>query len=399
VFGLFDRKKRKAERGRHHELQGDLDHAVKAYLDAELRDEAARVLLVKADAESDPEKRLLVCAQAARVGDGTPPGEEAKRRKARLAFDLLKNARGGLLQGELLRAGAELEAVGEWERAAEAYALAGDAEGEIRALQQGGAIERLEERLRETDEVQSRDRDRTQLLRKLRDLDRIAERREALRAARAFLERGHDEQVALERDRIRGRLLTGPIVELVVGGQKGRWVLGSQVTIGRAESQLIVHSGSVSRQHLRLFRKEGAAWVEDLATRNGTTLHGARVSGALPVGQGLDLELAGEVPCRLVADGGADAPVAVELAGERHLCPLGPLRIGDWQIVDAHDGDDQFVVLRTPAGTEPPYCGEFRLALQVELAAGDELSSNRGGAVVLAVPGATPSLRGIEGEP
>jgi hypothetical protein len=389
VFGLFDRKKRRAERARRHELEGDLDGAVRLYLEAELRDDAARVLLLKADAEADAERRTLTCAQAARVGAGTAHGDEAKRRKARLGFDLLRSARGGLLQGELLRAAAELEEAGEWERAAEAFAMAGDSEGEIRALQQGGAIERLEERLRETDAVHSRERDRAQLLRKLRDLDRLAERREALRAARAFLEEGHDDQVALERDRIRGRLLAGPVVDLIVNGEKQRWVLGAQVTVGRAESQLLVHSSSVSRQHLRLYRKDGVAVVEDLATRNGTTLRGARVTGVIPVGRGLELELAGEVPCRIGAAEDADAPVTVEVAGERHLCPLGPLRVGAWQVVDAHDGEDRFVVLRTPAGCEPPYFGEFRLAPQVELALGDELSATRGGSVVLAVPPGT----------
>jgi len=65
----------------------------------------------------------------------------------------------------------------------------------------------------------------------------------------------------------------------------------------------------------------------------------------------------------------------VDVAGETHIVPLGVLKIGDWQIVDAHDGDDRFIVLRTPEGREPPYMAGYRLAYRIELCRGDELRS------------------------
>jgi hypothetical protein len=390
VFGLFDRlggKSRKAKRARKKELAGRLDDAAALYLDAELLDDAARVLLLKADTDTDPERRMVLCAQAARVGGASEHGDKARRRKARLGFDLAKSMRGATMHGELLTIAAELEAVGEWQAAAEAFALAGDSDGEIRVLKDAGAIEQLEERLRQTTENARRKRDLAQLLRRIGDLDTIAERREALRAARAWLAREHDDQVQLEADRIAGRLLEGPSIELELDGQRSRYVLGSQITLGRARADILVHASAVSRQHLRLYRKDGEPYVEDLETRNGTSLAGARVEGSLPVGTGLELELADQLPCRITPRSSSpDAPLLIDVAGDRYVVPLGPLAVLHWKLVDAHDGDDRFVVLRTSEGQEPPHMGGYRLGFQIELCHGDRIRRSRDGEVVLAVP-------------
>ena len=388
MFGLLDRfggKKRKEERARNKELAGDLDAAIALFMAAECAGEVARLLLLKADGEADPNQRMVLCAQAARVGAGTAHGSEAAKRKAVLAYDLIKGTQGAKMQGELLRAAAELEAVGAWELAVEAYVAVGDTEAEIRVLKEAGAIERLEDRLQATSQEARRERDRAQLLRRMRDLDAIGERREALRCARQWLERGHDDQIQLEMDRVSHRLISGPIALLDLHGAPTRIVLGTEVTVGRARADIIVASTAISRQHLRLFRRDGAAYAEDLDTRNGTTLSGARVRGALAIGDGLELELAGRVPCKLSPTTSPEA-VRIEMAGEVHLAPLGPLRIGVWQLVDAHDGEDRFIVLRTPDGAQPPHMGNYRLGFQIELCIGDEIREQRDGRIVLAVP-------------
>ncbi len=391
MFGFLDRfggKKHKAARARKQELSGDLDGAVQSYLDAELPDEAARTILLKADGEPDPKERMVLCAQAARVGPGSEHGRQAKERQAMLAFDLIKTTQGATMQGELLRIASDLEGVGRWEAAAEAYVLAGDTEAEIRVLKEAGAIERLEERLRQTSEKARAERDRTQLLRRMRDLDAIAERRVALKNAREWLARQPDDHVQLQVDQIMNRLLAGPIVTLQIDGEQARYVLGSTITIGRAGADIQAHCSSVSRQHLRLERKAGQPQIEDLDTRNGSTLAGARIRGALPIGQGVQLELAGQVSVR-AAPAKADepnGPVALEVAGERYILPLGPLAIDPWRLVDAHDGDERFVVLRTPEPCEPPHMAGYRLAYEIELCRGDRLCARRGGPVVLAVP-------------
>jgi hypothetical protein len=98
--GLFDRfgaskseRSRKAAAGK--ELAGDLQAAVELYLEAGLPDEAARVLLLRADGEPQLHKRVMFCDLAARTAAAEGLKKTARLRKARLAFDMLKAAGGG----------------------------------------------------------------------------------------------------------------------------------------------------------------------------------------------------------------------------------------------------------------------------------------------------------------
>jgi hypothetical protein len=323
------------------------------------------------------------------MGRGSEPGRAAERRKALLRYELCRSPAGATMRGELPAIADELQRAGEWQKAAEAFALAGDRAAELQVLEQAGAIEQLEGRLGEDAERERYERERAQLLRQLGDLDRVAERRKALRLAVAWLARQPDDAVALELERIRSRLLSGPIVALEQGGQPMRYALGSEVTIGRADATIVVRSSAVSRQHLRLVRRDGAPWVEDLGTRNGTTLGGARMAGALPVGTGLRLLLAGQMECGVAPLDPAcpNGAVAVEVAACRTLVPLGPCRVGPWEIELGRRDDETagVVVLRAPAGVEPPCLDLLRLGREIELAMGDELRAERDGPVVLRV--------------
>ena len=334
MFGLFDRlggRSRKLERAKKKELAGDLDAAVELFVAAERPDEAARVLLLKADAATDPNQRVVICAQAARIGAGSEPGEEAARRKAVLAYDLVRATQGPAMHGELIRAALELEKVGEWERAAGAYASIGDTDAEIRVLKEAGAIERLEARLAETSEAARKERSRATVLQEVRDLDAIGERLSALRVARQWLDEQADDQIQLAYDRVRGKLASGPLTVLELFGEAQRFVLGREVTIGRARADIVVASSAISRQHLRVFRDGGEPHIEDLDTRNGTLLGGARVSGALKVGDGLEVELAGRIRCRVTPTQEPDG-VVIDVGGRtvrRAARTAGGVRLGD----------------------------------------------------------------------
>ena len=60
--------------------------------------------------------------------------------------------------------------------------------------------------------------------------------------------------------------------------------------------------------------------------------------------------------------------------------------LGAWSIVDAHDGDERYVVLRTAQGESPPHLGGYRVPAQIELCHGDRFSARRDGPATLAVP-------------
>jgi hypothetical protein len=389
--GGAKREGRLARDARARELSGDLGAAVTLYTEAGLRDEAARVLLLRADAEPAAEKRIAFCALAAAGAASEELRRKAAGRKALIAFDTLRGRGGAFLASEVLGVARELEEAGELEHAAEAYALAGDADAEVRALTAAGAIEKLEERLRATETARRAERDLELGLRKLTDLDRTAERRAALELARATLAApgGADDPRLAEAARgIRARLLRGPMVELEIGGEVARWALGEEVTVGRGDATLVVPSRAISRRHLRVARGPAGVFVEDLATVNGTLLAGARLVGPLPVGAGVTLRLGGEVPCvvtPVTLAGGAEV-FAIEVGGGRYLAALGPLEVRGWRVAVEVTPDDAYVVLTTPEGHERPFLGTFQLAARIELCHGDEIRAARGGPVCLRVP-------------
>jgi FHA domain len=380
---------RRVRAARQKELAGDLAAAVDLYQEAGLPDEAARVLLLRADAERSAEKRIALLSLAAFAATSDDIKRRARGRKAKIAFDVLQSRGGSFMRSEVLAVARELEDAAELEAAADAYALAGDAEGEVRALTAAGAIERLEDRLRETEHAAREQRDLEVALKRIADLDRTAERRAALELALAMLGKRDDERVADAARTIRARLTRGPVAELDIGGILRRYALGGEVTIGRGDATIVLPSRSVSRQHLRLFRSEGAVFVEDLGTRNGTLLAGARLTQPIPVGAGVRLELGGEVPCSVapfIDEHGGGELFEIDVAGVRYAAPLGELMAFGFRIDHEAVRDESYVVLRTPPGASRPYLGDYQLAERVELCAGDEIRDERGGPVRLRVP-------------
>ena len=402
TVGIFDwlasksqRDARKASAALASERAGELAEAVDLYSDAGLPDEAARVLLLRADAESSAEKRIALCSLASFTATSEELRRKARGRKARVVFDVLQARAPAFMKSELVAVARELEELGELELAADAYAMAGDGEAEARVLTALGASERLEERRRGPASAAREQHDRERTLQRLAELDRAGGRRAALELAVDALDRYTDERLAQAARVIRTRLLRGPVVELEIDGASGRYALGSDVTIGRGDATIMIVSPMVSRRHLRLFRTRKGAYVEDLATRNGTSRAGTRLTVPIAIGGGVQLELGGEVPCAirpLEPDQGSEALPAdgdlfmVEVPGAIYIAPLGELAVGDWRIVHETVRDEAYVVLRTPSGADRPHLGEAELGAQIELSVGDELRAPRGGPIRLRVP-------------
>ncbi len=71
------------------------------------------------------------------------------------------------------------------------------------------------------------------------------------------------------------------------GDKLGTYKLGAPLEVGRAESCAIrLQDTYVSQVHAKLFAKDGAFFVEDLGSTNGTYLNDARVTGAEEIGPG-----------------------------------------------------------------------------------------------------------------
>jgi pSer/pThr/pTyr-binding forkhead associated (FHA) protein len=79
--------------------------------------------------------------------------------------------------------------------------------------------------------------------------------------------------------------------------RKGRtYDLRDEQTVGRAAGcQITLDDTYVSQLHARVFSKDGAWYVEDLGSTNGTYLNSKRVSGALAVKRGDQVKIGATV--------------------------------------------------------------------------------------------------------
>jgi hypothetical protein len=384
----FSGKGRAAAAARKAEARGELAKAAELYVEADLPEEAARVMVLRGDAEIEPRTRLAHYTQArAAAPSGHPVAQEARKKRAELVMAMAgDSALSALAQNEVLAAAAELEELGEEQLAAKAYAMCGDTEGEARALARAGDVEKLEDLLSLQQGKEREARRRADASAEIELLAASGRRREALAAAEQQARMRGDDLAARERAQsLRGRRAEGPLARMLVNGVPLPLVLGHEVVIGRTEGALMVSSTAVSRRHVRLARdQEGTAYVEDLGSRNGTQLHGMAIAGKLPIGDGVDLKLGKEVTLRAFPSAALPGAFEIEIAGARWIAPLGPARIGvgAWRLEIAQDG-----WIELASGDPPAYLGEVELAGRTTLLVGDAIGDVRGGPAVLRVQG------------
>jgi pSer/pThr/pTyr-binding forkhead associated (FHA) protein len=87
-----------------------------------------------------------------------------------------------------------------------------------------------------------------------------------------------------------------PLVVVVVAGPPEltgiRVPLDSRVRIGRApELELVIADDFVSTTHAQIVPSPGGPLLEDLGSTNGTLLNGRRVSSAMPLAAGDEIEI------------------------------------------------------------------------------------------------------------
>ncbi|AKV03904.1 hypothetical protein AKJ09_10567 [Labilithrix luteola] len=389
-FDRFFGKGRAATAAQAAELRGDLAKAAELYGEADLPEEAARVILLRGDSETDPRARLQFFAQARQFAPADSDiHNEARRKRAELLLALAGDATvSAVARHDVLEAAKDLEAVGEPLRAAEAYARAGDKEGEARALQAAGDVERLEFLLSTEQHKERISRARDDRTKDVDLLIACGRRREALGALDELLREIHktsngdfgvrvDETSLRERaNGLRARKIEAPIVEVEIGESHVRLVLGREIVIGRSEGTIRVSSNAISRQHLRIFREGDAVVVRDLESRNGTQLRGVNLAGTFPIHEGLELKLGREVPLRITPSEALPGAIEIEVAGQRYLATLGPTNLPafGFELVAGPDGWVELLA------RHPAFQGDVELVGQTTLLAGDAIATTRGGA-------------------
>lgn len=72
--------------------------------------------------------------------------------------------------------------------------------------------------------------------------------------------------------------------------------LGDEITVGRAPGCGVhVEDAYTSNLHARVYRRDGAVWVEDLGSTNGTWVNAERIEGPTRLGRGDLLQVGGTV--------------------------------------------------------------------------------------------------------
>jgi hypothetical protein len=280
----------------------------------------------------------------------------AVARAGELTLDAIR-ALGGRKRDALRDAGRALEDAGEPGRAAEVYALGGDhPEAGRLGVPPAAPLSRAITSAAARTTIAA-----------LAALDRRGLRLAALAAARVSLAEQPDLEVAAFVRGVLARLVRGPLVTLAIDGRTQRIAFGSTVTIGRTGATLVLATPLVSRLHLRLHRLAGVAMVEDPGSHNGTWLAGARLTAPVPVGARVDLRIGHEIPCVLQDEAVA---VAIDLAGERTLAPLGPLVVAGLRLEHGSRAGEDVVTLTPEPGVLATLEGA-PLETAIELSLGD----------------------------
>ena len=385
IFDRFLGKGRHAAAARAAELRGDLAKAAELFGQAGQPTEAARILIVRGDAETDARTRLQYFTQAAKLApSGTETNKLARLKRAELLLALAGDAAvSAVARHEVMEAARDLEAINEPLKAAEAFARAGAKEGEARALQAAGDVERLEFLLATEHHKERISRARDD---KTKDVDLMIEcgkRREALAALDELLHGAPDDASLRERaNGLRARRVTAPIVKVEALGERWVFVTGDEVVIGRSEGAIKISSNAVSRQHLRITREGSEIIVRDLQSRNGTQMRGINLAGPLPVRDGLDLKLGREVPLRIAPSKRLEGAIEIDVAGEKYVAWLGPVKT-PVQGLGLACGPDGWIEL-TGDGVRA-FMGGVELVPRATLLVGDAVSTTRAGEATLRV--------------
>jgi len=340
---LFDGRLRRA---RSLESKGELRAAAGLYAEAGMPLEAARALMHEAERVARIDDRVATWLDALRVLPADA-GDLRKEAEVKLGRTLLAHAKAhgaaGVLERERLADGAErLERHGAFTDAADAYELLGRTDDLARCLELGGEIERLEAVLGKSnrdDAASARIRrlvSEAELARELGDRDSA---RTALREAVSIAPDDADMLRMLRE--LEAKWIGGRRVRLAYGAVRLTVVGRLPVTLGRSDADVIVRGGSVSRSHCALRFDDGALFVEDLGSRNGTLVAGIPIGAAMKIEGVVEVGLGDTATVRVTPRGqSAELEVLRGLdRGERTLVGRDRLPLPDVRAAIVFEGD------------------------------------------------------------
>lgn len=315
-------------RARRAEGLGEYREAAALYAQAGATDEAATALLFLAARSSNPEERSEALADALRwLPEGRPQRTDVQVRLAEITLEEIQRARAVQPEerGHLAEAARCFEAAGRWAEAAAAHELLGRDEDAARCLAAAGELERFEEVLERTARKDSHERAVRTAMRTYAAAMDAGARLEARAALREAASNGTDDKdLGRLLWELEAKWLPPYRAALRIDGSPIRLAGRLPAALGRADADVLLRGGTLSRCHAVVSRRADRIVVRDMGSKNGTTVGGVPVEGEVVVrgpvrvGLGEDLvveaSLFGAQALRLEVVQGLDRGVVV-LAG------------------------------------------------------------------------------------
>lgn len=364
------------KRARALEASGDFRGAAAVYAELSMFVEASKALVHAGEKAASLESRIGAWMDAQRV---LPPElvELVEEIDVRIGRAILEHLRPSGVAGQAERrqltdAAERLERAEQWRDAADAWELLGRKEDLARCLELGGEVERLERVLTEQNKTDAA-KDRVRRLLSEHDLalslGQRAAARQALADALAVAPEDAGIRTALRR--LEERAVVGGVLRLTLGGRTLRVVGKMPVVLGRAEADVALRGGSVSRRHAELRYEDARFVLRDLGSRNGTLVAGVVIARELPVDGPLTIGLGDDVELALTPTGSS---MSIEVTrgldrGEKVVVGGGVVALDELGISVRFLPDRTVVV----AGVERVLLGE-RAVAEVEILRGDVLT-------------------------
>jgi hypothetical protein len=291
-------------RARSLEAAGDFRGAAKAYAELSMFVEAAKCLVHEGEKASTLEARVGAWMDATLVlpAEATELLHEIDVKIGRAVLEHFRPIRiaGNEEKRQLTEAAERLERAEQWRDAADAWELLGRVEDLARCLEAGGEVERLERVLSERNRS---DAASDRIRRLLSEHDLAMELGQRAAARRALAEAASlapsDTSIAASLRRLDERALRGTTLRLSFGDRTTRVIGKLPIVIGRADADLALRGGSVSRRHAEVAREGESFVLRDLGSRNGTLVSGVLLSRAMPIDGPLEVGLGDDVAIAL----------------------------------------------------------------------------------------------------
>ncbi len=366
---------------RSAELEGDLASAAQAWIDAKKPADAARVLVVRAQATLELEQRFALLVRARDLAPAqTAPLADAVNMLADLVIARTgDSALSSASKRELSMVAGDLERIGEHGRAAELFQRAGDADGRARNLALAGGVDELDDTLAQEAFVNRLEALQARNVRDAESAEAGGDRRQAARLLQQAVQAApQDETVARTYHELRARRLAASSAVVLLRGASYTALFDGELVVGRGDASIVLSSPVVSKRHLRIFRRDDAVWFEDLGTRGGTHYRGARLTAPLRLEETVELELASAVRIALAPSTAFARAVEITVAGARYVGALGELGVPtdagvSWSLARGPDG---WLELRTPR-EHPCFRRGILQDSPVTLLRGDAFASQR----------------------